>query len=157
IWKDRSAFRRMGRHLEKQGFSVHPIDLVPNDGSAGIDELAGQVKTFIDTSFPDGSPIDLLGFSMGGVVSRYYVQRLGGIERVRRFITISSPHHGTHWARARDLPGYLHMRPDSPLLADLNRDVDMLSRLNFTSMWTPLDLMIVPPQSSRLPVGEEIL
>jgi len=157
IWKDQSAFRRMTRYLEKQGFPVHGLDLVPNDGSAGIDHLAGQVKAYIDASFPEGAPIDLIGFSMGGLVTRYYIQRLGGIERVRRFITISSPHHGTRWAHTRSLPGYLHMRPDSPFLKDLNSDVSMLSRLNFTSIWTPLDLMIAPADSSRLPVGEEVL
>jgi triacylglycerol lipase len=157
IWKTQATFQRMIRHLENQGFTVHGLDLSPNDGSAGIDHLAGKVKDYIDAAFPEGAPIDLIGFSMGGIVSRYYIQRLGGIERVRRFITISSPHHGTHWARTRDLAGYVHMRPNSPFLADLNGDVAMLSRINFTSIWTPLDLMIVPAQSSRLPVGEEVL
>jgi triacylglycerol lipase len=49
------------------------------------------------------------------------------------------------------------MRPESAFIKDLNSDVAMLSRLDFTSIWTPLDLMILPPSSSRLPVGEEIL
>ena len=37
---------------------------------------------------------------MGGIVARSYVQRFGGIERVRRFITISAPHRGTYVAYA---------------------------------------------------------
>ena len=157
IWKTHATFRRMSRHLTERGFDVHGLDLTPNDGRAGIDLLAGQVAAYVEATFPAGSPVDLLGFSMGGLVTRYYVQRLGGIERVRRFITISAPHHGTRWARLRDLPGYLHMRPDSALLRDLNSDVGMLARLDFTSIWTPLDLMISPPVSSRLPVGDEVL
>lgn len=157
IWKTHTTFRRMARYLTERGFTVHGIDLTPNDGRAGIDELAAQLAAFIEATFPAGSPLDLVGFSMGGLVSRYYVQRLGGLARVRRFITISAPHHGTLWARLRTLPGYLHMRPDSALLHELNSDVASLMGLDFTSIWTPLDLMISPPVSSRLPVGEEVL
>jgi triacylglycerol lipase len=157
IWKTHTTFRRMARYLTERGFTVHGIDLTPNDGSAGIDELAAQLAAFIEATFPAGSPLDLIGFSMGGLVSRYYVQRLGGLARVRRFITISAPHHGSTWAHLRKLPGYLHMRPDSALLRDLAGDVARLAELNFTSIWTPLDLMILPPVSSRLAVGEEVL
>jgi len=48
------------------------------------------------------------------------------------------------------------MRPDSPLLQDLNSDVAMLERLNLTSIWTPLDAMILPASSSHLPIGKEM-
>jgi triacylglycerol lipase len=157
IWKTHTTFRRMARYLTERGFTVHGIDLTPNDGRAGVDELAAKLAAFIEATFPAGSPLDLVGFSMGGLVSRYYVQRLGGLARVRRFITISAPHHGTLWAHLRKLPGYLHMRPDSALLNELNGDVASLMKLDFTSIWTPLDLMISPPVSSRLPVGEEVL
>jgi triacylglycerol lipase len=157
IWKTHTTFRRMARYLTERGFTVHGIDLTPSNGGAGIDALAAQLAAFIESTFPAGSPLDLLGFSMGGLVSRYYVQRLGGLARVRRFITISAPHHGSKWAYLRKLPGYLHMRPDSDLLRDLSGDVARLAELNFTSIWTPLDLMILPPVSSRLAVGEEVL
>jgi triacylglycerol lipase len=33
----------------------------------------------------------------------------------------------------------------------------MLKQLNFTSIWTPYDLMIVPANSSRLPLGTEVI
>lgn len=147
----------MARYLTERGFEVHGIDLTPNDGRTGIDELAAQVAKFIDATFPAGSPLDLVGFSMGGLVTRYYVQRLGGLSRVRRFITISAPHHGSQWAYLRKLPGYLQMRPESDFLNDLNGDLASLMGLDFTSIWTPLDLMIMPPVSSRLGVGEEVL
>lgn len=157
IWKTQAAFQRMNRFLTERGYAVHGVDLVPNDGRAGLDALAGQIAAHADAAFSPGAPFDLIGFSMGGLVSRYYVQRLGGIERVKRFITIASPHHGSRWAYLRKLPGYLQMRPNSAFLEDLNRDADMLARINFTSIWTPLDLMILPPESSRMPVGDEVL
>ncbi|MFT3767525.1 MAG: alpha/beta fold hydrolase [Minicystis sp.] len=157
IWKSGRAFRRMARYLEQRGFEVHTIDLVPNNGSAPIEQLAAQVADFVAAKLPAESPLDLVGFSMGGVVSRYYLQRLGGVDRVRRFVTISSPHHGTVTAYLRKLPGTLQMRPDSELLHELNRDIAVLDRIDVTSIWTPLDLMILPPDSSRLPVGHEVL
>jgi triacylglycerol lipase len=49
------------------------------------------------------------------------------------------------------------MRPDSAWLRALNEDVATLGRIDVTSIWTPLDLMIVPANSSRLPVGREVL
>jgi triacylglycerol lipase len=103
------------------------------------------------------NPVDLVGFSMGGIVSRYYVQRLGGINRVQRFITISSPHHGTWIAYCREGVGCIQMRPDSVLLQDLNRDAGMLKQIDFTSIWTPYDLMIVPASSSQMPLGREVI
>lgn len=157
IWKSGASFRALSRHLAKRGFDVHTIDLTPNDGRAGIPELGEQLSAFVEKLLPNGEPLDLVGFSMGGVVGRYYLQRLGGAERVRRFVTISSPHNGTMTAYLRRLPGALQMRPDSELLRELNREIQALGRLDVTSIWTPLDLMIVPPQSSRLPIGREVL
>ena len=157
IWKTGAAFRSMSRYLVKRGFTVHTIDLVPNDGRATIPALAEQVASFIERTLPAGEPLDLVGFSMGGVVSRYYLQRLGGAARVRRFVTISSPHHGTLTAYLRRLPGVVQMRPNSALLRELNEDLDSFGGVEVTSIWTPLDLMIMPPHSSRLPLGREVL
>ncbi|NES01093.1 MAG: lipase, partial [Symploca sp. SIO1B1] len=52
--------------------------------------------------------------------------------------------------------GCLQMRPGSEFLQDLNRDYQMLERLNFTRMWTRFDLMIFPASSSQMPVGKEV-
>ncbi len=152
-----AVFDQMAGYLRQLGWSVHTLDLSPKNGDGGLDVLAKQVANYIATTFVPDQPLDLIGFSMGGVVSRYYVQRLGGINRVQRFITISSPHHGTVVAYASQRLGCLQMRPKSAFLKDLNSDVVMLRRLNFTSIWTPYDLMIVPTNSSQLPIGEEVI
>jgi triacylglycerol lipase len=156
IWDTKTIFNKMSAHLTQMGWSVHSLNLLPNDGSLGLDLLAKQLAEYISETFHPEQSIDLVGYSMGGIVSRYYVQRLGGINRVQRFITISSPHNGTVTAYSLPLPGYLHMRPDSDLLLDLNQDVTMLKRINFTSMWTPFDVMILPAKSSKMPVGKEV-
>lgn len=146
----------MSARLTQLGWCVHSLNLTPNDGSLGLDLLAQQLADYISQTFHPEQSIDIVGYSMGGLVSRYYVQRLGGINRVQRFITISSPHRGTLTAYFRLLPGYLDMRPDSSFLQDLDRDVSMLKQINFTSMWTPFDMMILPSHSSQMPVGKEV-
>ena len=151
-----AVFCKMAPYLTHLGWYVYDLDLIPCNGDAKLDHLAGQVSYYINNKFHPEQPIDIVGFSMGGIVSRYYIQRLGGINRVQRFITIASPHRGTFAAYASTRPGCIQMRPESEFLLDLNRDLTMLEKLNFTSIWTPLDLMIVPANSSQLPVGKDV-
>ncbi|MEH2422094.1 MAG: triacylglycerol lipase [Nostoc sp.] len=152
-----AVFHKMRAYLIQRDWSVYSLNLVPNNGDVGLDELAKQLADYVTTTFAPEQHLDLVGFSMGGIVSRYYVQRLGGINRVQRFITISSPHHGTLVAYGSRRPGCVQMRPDSIFLKDLNSDAVILEQLNFTSIWTPYDLMIVPANSSQMPVGSEAI
>jgi triacylglycerol lipase len=157
IFDTGKVFRKMVLYLQEKGWSVYELDLVPNTGFASLDNLAQQVANFINTIFPPEQPVDLVGFSMGGIISRYYVQRLGGINRVQRFVTISSPHHGTWVAFCNPGLGCFQMRPDSAFLQDLNQDAAMLDQINFTSIWTTYDLMIVPANSSQMAFGQEVI
>jgi triacylglycerol lipase len=149
-------FGTMTPYLRQQGWSVHSLNLQPNNGDVGLDQLAHQIRKYADKMFSPDQPFDLVGFSMGGIVSRYYMQRLGGLERVQRFVTIASPHYGTWTAYFRPNPGGNQMRRGSAFLNRLNHDAAMLERINFTSIWTPLDLMILPAASSRMPIGKDL-
>ena len=151
-----AIFQKMAPYLTQLGWSVYDLDLMPSNGDLGLDRLAKQVANYVATTFAPEQPFDLVGFSMGGIVSRYYVQRLGGIDRVQRFITLASPHYGTRVAYLSQRPGCLQMRPNSPFLQQLNQDAVVLERLNFTSIWTPFDLMIQPPNSSQIQVGQNV-
>lgn len=152
-----AVFSKMAPYLSKLGWSVHNFNMIPNNGDCCLDLLAKQVADYVAQTFHPEQPIDVVGFSMGGIVSRYYIQRLGGVERVQRFVSISAPNNGTLTGYLSMRPGCVQMRPDSAFLHDLNRDaVDVLGRLNFTVIWTPYDLMIVPSNSSQMPVGKEV-
>jgi triacylglycerol lipase len=153
----RVVFNKMARYLGKQGRVVCTLDLIPNNGSEVLDKLAQQLADYVNINFAAEQALDIVGFSMGGIVSRYYIQRLGGIEKVKRFIAISSPHNGTKIAYLTSLAGAMQMQPNSNFLNDLNADVEILKKLNFTSIWTPYDLMIVPAESSKLPFGKEFI
>lgn len=149
------VFDRLSGHLSRQGWSVYSLDLSPSNGDRPLEDLSQQLATFVHSIFTARQCFDLVGFSMGGIVSRYYLQRLGGLDRVQRFVSISSPHWGTQVAYLSQRPGCMQMRPTSPLLMELNRELHHLDRINVTTLWTPMDLMIVPARSSCLGIGQD--
>jgi triacylglycerol esterase/lipase EstA (alpha/beta hydrolase family) len=155
IWDTAAVFSSMKDALLQRGWgNVHAIDLSPNDGSAEISDLAEQVGAAAE-ALGRGGPLDLIGFSMGALVSRYWLQKLGGREKVRRFISISGPHRGTLTAMLSSKPGAVQMRPNSPLLEGLFADPDPWGRCEVHAFWTPFDLIILPAGSSALPSARE--
>jgi len=140
--------------LAKAGIAAYAIAPQPSDGTVGIDCLAAHLAATIAATFPGETPINLVGFSMGGLVCRTYVQQWAGLARTERLITIATPHQGTWTAYTFNRPACVQMRPNSEFLTELNRDLTALRQVNFTSIWTPLDLTIVPANSSCLPVGD---
>ncbi|WP_017663684.1 esterase/lipase family protein [Baaleninema simplex] len=156
IFRQSRVFRKLASRLKNLGYHVTAPDLYHQFGALSLTEVAEQLQTHIETHFDDGEPFDLVGLSMGGIVSRYYLQRLGGLDRLRRFVTIASPHFGTWTAYGFPRTTALDMRPGSPLLEDLNRDVELLDRATTVSIWTPWDFIIVPARSCCLPVGKTV-
>ncbi len=159
----RQKMGKIAEHLRRLGWQVYDLDLIPNNGDEKLEVLAERIADLVDRTFPPQQQIDIVGFSMGGLVSRYYIQKLSGIgdrsapqkSRVQRFISISTPHHGTLAALFSQRPGCVQMRPEHAFIKDLNRDLDRLKQLNVTSLWTPFDLIILPPSSSQLGIGTE--
>lgn len=66
-----------------------------------VGELAGQLQEFIDTTVltGPGTKVNLIGHSLGGVVSRAYGQLTAG-EKLNQLVTAGSPHAGA-------IPAYL--------------------------------------------------
>ena len=89
----------MARALQREGWTVLTPTLSPSGGQVGNEILAQQLSDFIETNVSHDTRCDLVGFSMGGIVCRYYLQRLGGVARVDHFVAISAPEHGTWWAK----------------------------------------------------------
>ena len=151
-----AVFDKMYNYLTNLGWSVYRFNLIPNSGMAELNELAKTVDNYINRTFKPDEKIDLIGFSMGGLVTRYYLQRMGGLKKVQRYINISAPNHGTLTAYVLNYAGILQMRYDSPFLKDLNSDVEVLNNIDLTVLWTPFDLMILPADSTQLFLGKEI-
>ncbi|MFM2199177.1 MAG: hypothetical protein RLZZ505_2609 [Verrucomicrobiota bacterium] len=148
ILEDGLAFNSLRSRLENHGIQCHVPKLEPNDARDGIDQLAETLKEGIDKEFGPDERFAMVGFSMGGLVSRYYLQNLGGAERCEAFITVSSPHHGTKMAYAYPGKGARQMRPGSEFLKDLEASEDRLGDIPVVSYRTPMDLIILPTESS---------
>lgn len=159
IWDSATRLLPLKTGLLARGRTdVHAIDLVPNDGRAPISELGLQVARAVERLSPAGEPVDVVGFSMGALVVRWYLQRAGGKDRVRRFVSIAGPHHGTLTAYAlpRRYLGARDMRPGSPLLENLAGDPDPFGSVEVHCVYTPFDLMILPATSSVLPSARTV-
>lgn len=150
---DATVFAPLAQHLSGVGVRTYAVSLAPSDCSVPLEVLAHQLKTYISSNFGYNQKLNFVGFSLGGIVARYYMQRMGGLARTGRFLSVATPHHGTWVAFASSLPAALQLRPNSSFLRDLNSDAEQLASVEFSSMWTPLDLMIVPSFNCRLRVG----
>lgn len=154
IFNSGYVFSVMRRRLEARGIECFTPCLQPRDGRHGIEDLAVKLKQHIDSRYGKDSPIHLIGFSMGGIVARYYLQKLAGHTRVRQFFTISAPHHGSYLAYGYPGQGARDLRPNSWLLRSLQADDRQFRHIALYSFWTPFDLMIIPPSSSIWPIAE---
>jgi len=153
---DERKMAPMARYLRSHGWDARTMSLRPSWGQKGLDVLAGQVADFVRAHYAPHQRIDLVGFSMGGLVCRYYLQRLGGLDRVQRYVSISAPNRGSILAWLIQNPGCRQMRPGSAFLRDLKTDEWRLAKIDFTSLWTPYDAIIVPPRSSEMPEARNV-
>jgi triacylglycerol lipase len=147
---NRSVFTRLRRELLRKGFGhVESVSYSPllGDVRTAARALAERVEVICAETHYD--TVDLVGHSLGGVIGRYYVQRLGGDRRVRTLVTLGAPHAGTRTAHL--LPHRLarQLRPGSALLAELDRRVPGC-RSRFVAVWSDLDQMIVPQRNARI-------
>ncbi|GFN06489.1 hypothetical protein Smic_50450 [Streptomyces microflavus] len=88
--------------------------------------------------------VDIVGHSLGGLIARYYVQRLGGDRRVRTLVTLGTPHGGTAVAPGAGIhPIVRQMRGGSALIEELRLPAPGC-RTRFVSFWSELDQVMVP-------------
>ena len=124
-----------------------------------IAELTDLLNNLILEKYGNEKELDILGFSMGGIIGRYWIKKLNGYKRTRRFITIGSPHNGTLTSQLipkYPFKGISEMKINSLLLRDLSRSDYLLSGINCISFFTYWDLMVFPGWRACLNSGEKI-
>jgi len=151
-----SIFNPLKKRLEAQGHRCHVTSLKPSDGRGGLEAIAAGLKKEIETAYGPKRKISIVAFSMGGLVSRHYLQELGGASRCESFITLSTPHQGTHAAWFYPSQGAVEMRPGSAFLAKLKASEDRLSKIHVSSIYTPMDLVILPAHHSQWERAENL-
>ncbi|HET7475137.1 MAG TPA: alpha/beta fold hydrolase [Dermatophilaceae bacterium] len=147
---NRSVFAVLRRGLRRRGFGrVLTLNYSPltTDVRAAAAGLAEQVEILVaETGY---ERIHVVGHSLGGLIARYYVTRLGGDARVHTLVTLGTPHQGTYNAYA--VPSQLcrQLRPGSELMRELDRRA-VGCRTRFITYWSDLDQMIFPQTNAVL-------
>jgi pimeloyl-ACP methyl ester carboxylesterase len=88
-------FRPLRARLEREaGARVATFSHAPG---VGVKRIASQLAALVDR-IPQGTRIHLVGHSLGGIVARWYVQEMGGAERVVQTISLATPFGGARIA-----------------------------------------------------------
>ena len=156
LWDTPHLFQRLVRRLDVHDVPLLVPHLPHRLGAVPLRTLAQQLDDHIRRRWGDDTEVDLLGFSMGGIIGRVWLQQLGGVRRTHRFISVGSPQRGTvtaQWIPSWLFAGLADMKRGSPLLRALNADVQSLKRLDCVSFYCRWDLMVVPGWQAHLPVG----
>ena len=120
IMDNRSVFTVFRRALRRRGFGVvHAVNygLFTGDLREAAHELRDHVERLCEATGAD--KVHIVGHSLGGVIARYYVQRLGGSAHVDTLVTLGSPHSGTLGAYLIPTALGRQLRPGSPPLTEL--------------------------------------
>ncbi|MFD7066470.1 lipase family alpha/beta hydrolase [Streptomyces sp. NPDC059913] len=139
----RALAQRGHRHVESLNYSPLTCDIRTAAELFGrhVEEICARTGH---------QEIDIVGHSLGGLIARYYVQRLGGDQRVRTLVTLGTPHSGTAVAPlASAHPIVRQMRTGSAPIEELRLPAPGC-RTRFVSFWGELDRVIVPPEAARI-------
>jgi hypothetical protein len=147
---NRSVFTLLRRGLRRRGFgqiTTMNYSVLTGDVRVAAAQLAQEIEALVaETGY---ERIHVVGHSMGGLIARYYVTRLGGDERVHTLVTLGSPHHGTYTAYAWNSRIMQQLRPGSPLLQELEQPVQSC-RTRFLCYWSDLDQLMLPQRTAAL-------
>ena len=141
----RAVWWWLRRRLVAAGWSVVTINLEPL--YTGIDNYVEPLARRIDEVLAQSgaSQLVLVGHSMGGLVARAYLRRYGAA-RVKRLVTLGTPHGGSELARFGVGESARQMRPGSAWLAALGAPpVDTLT------IYSAHDNYVLSPANLELP------
>jgi triacylglycerol lipase len=150
IVDNHTVFALMRRQLLRRGFTrIHTFSYSPLtlDVRKTAERMGEEIEALCEES--GSEQIHVIGHSLGGLIARYYVQRLGGDERVHTCVTLGTPHQGTVAARLLPWPLVKQVRPDSDLMAELDQPApDCQTR--FIAFYSDVDQLIVPQRRARI-------
>lgn len=147
---NRSIFTVLRRGLVRRGFGrIETINysILTGDIRAAAADLGAEVERIVEETGYER--IHVIGHSMGGLIARYYVTRLGGDAHVHTLVTLGTPHRGSYLAYTWNNSLTRQLRPGSALLDELAGPVrDCQTR--FIVYWSDLDQVVVPQHNAAL-------
>lgn len=136
--------------LRAQGIPFVGVDLEPVFGSIG-DYSAILERAVRQVEACTGRAPVIVAHSMGGLAVRRWMADHQGADRVRRVITIGTPHQGTWTARYGRTPNSLEMRPGSDFLRALQAQEGPRHAARFTCFYSHCDNIVFPASMATLP------
>ena len=151
IVDNHTIFTLLHRALRRRGFatvSSYDYGLLTRDIPAAASLLGEAIeKLAADTGY---ERVHVVGHSLGGLIARYYVQRLGGDAWVHTLVTLGTPHQGTELARPlKMLPLLDQLTPKSELIRELAQPAPGC-RTRFLALYSDIDHMVWPSRNARL-------
>ncbi|MEU7135619.1 alpha/beta fold hydrolase [Streptomyces sp. NPDC046261] len=148
---NRSVFVLLRRSLRRHGWrQVWSLNYSPL--TCDLRTAAGMLGRHVEEvcARTGREQVDMVGHSLGGLIARYYIQRLGGDARVRTLVTLGTPHGGTRVAPLMSAhPLVRQMRPDSDVIAELAEPAPHCAT-HFISFWSDLDQIMVPVETAAI-------
>ena len=156
LWNNSKIFNPLIQKIENKGLKIHVPEFPHDYGRVDLFSLSRLLDEYISRNLGENKKINLLGFSMGGLIARIWLQKMNGASKTSRFISVGSPHKGTFLAQV--VPNYLlagiaQMKRKSSLIEELNYDFSSLNNVECISFFCPWDLMVVPGWQATLPLG----
>jgi len=149
-------FTPLLRALARRGIvNLYTINCSPPFGN--IDRFAAQVALRVESILAQtgADQVILVGHSMGGLIARAYVQKLGGAPKVAKIITLGTPHHGTAHAWFSHAPDARQMRPGNAWLNTLNGAPE--AGVKTTSIYSLHDNIVAPQDNAHIDFGKNIV
>ena len=141
IWGSHSRWERLRSRIVTE---VGPCRIWRYDTS-GRASIASLGKTLSAELKRLNAPVNLVGYSMGGLVIREALRQTPEL-KVRRVALLNSPNYGSAAACLVPLSACREMRPGSAFLKQLNAAPWKYPTL---ATWCPYDLMVFPGSSGR--------
>ncbi|WP_235900433.1 esterase/lipase family protein [Lolliginicoccus suaedae] len=176
-----SDFATLAPRLRLEGYCVYALNYgagepgldlsptsghgVPTYGTADIRRSAGEVADAVGRiqRATGARTVDLVGFSQGANVTRYYTNKLGGARNVGAWVGIATPTYGngalaaiTTIPGAPELlseafaPALLQQIEGSEFLRELNTPSDTVPGVAYTTINTRHDEVIQPVRNAAL-------
>ncbi len=145
-----SIFTLLRRGLNRRGFGK-VISLNYSPLTDDIRRVSRRLSMLVEAVCRETGyeRVHVIGHSMGGFIARYYVQRLGGHNRVHTLVTLGSPHGGTAAAHLMPHSVARQMRLDSDVVKELQEPA-IECRTRMIAVWSDLDQLIYPKRNARI-------
>ena len=157
LWNNPKLFDKLIAKIQEDDYQLYRPHLPHRFGKTSLKSLARDLDSKIEELVGPEIEIDIVGFSMGGLISRLWLQNYNGFSRTKRFISIGTPHVGTYTAQMMPLSfmtGIAEMKRGSSLLFQLNHDLSTLEKVECISFFTKWDLMSFPGWQAKLSIGD---